>query len=156
MLKYIFILLINMPQKIYTMELLTIEELTLFRAISENNSKGALSLLAAHADANCKDQCGMSPLMHACKMGNLTIVKALMISQAEVNAHDKNHCTPLMFAIMAKNIAIVNFLIPAGADINTKNTDGETPLSLAIRFNCTEIERVLRENGAKENRCIIS
>jgi serine/threonine-protein phosphatase 6 regulatory ankyrin repeat subunit B len=71
-------------------------------------------LIKAGADVNAQNDEGQTSLMHASRLGDIT-VKALISVGADVNAKDKNSKTPLMFAKENDYPEIAQTLIDAGA-----------------------------------------
>jgi uncharacterized protein len=109
---------------------------------------------------NAQDQRGRTPLMSACKNGNLEIVDKLLTHKVNLDAQDSNGCTALMFAICASRIdkevadtnkkakleiygAIVQKLLQAGADIALENNADCTALDIATACNRNRIVRML-------------
>lgn len=60
-------------------------------------------------------------LIHACRTGNLAVVKSIVKLRADVNAPYKMGFTPLHFACMDGHAPLVRFLIKRGARVNVVN-----------------------------------
>ena len=73
-------------------------------------------------------------LMHACRTGNLAVVKSIVKLRADVNTPYKLGFTPLHFACMDGHAPLVRFLIKRGARVNVVNkvwsrmSEGGVPL----------------------------
>jgi len=75
---------------------------------------------------------GLTPLMLAASMGQVSVVKALIAKKADVNAIDKSGRPALMPACLKVRAAVVKVLIEAGANVNIKELSrGQTALMLA-------------------------
>ncbi|MBW4601237.1 MAG: ankyrin repeat domain-containing protein [Calothrix sp. FI2-JRJ7] len=58
-----------------------------------------------------------------------------------------------MFGLNFDNkIEIPKFLIENGADVNAKTNDGETPLDLALRGYNSNLIKLFKQKGGKQNR----
>ncbi len=121
-------------------------------------------LLEAGADVNETSKFGLTALIGAKREGRSDCVKLLLDAGADVNTQDvgwpvrvRNQLffqdvgwTALMKAAHWGYFEIVQLLLNAEADMNVRNEDGETALTIAIKRNNTEVERLLRNAGAKE------
>lgn len=94
------------------------------------------ALLAAGADADGQDECGLTPLMHAAISGDsIRSYRALLEAGAAPNTRDKNDRTVLHHLLEPcgmVNIAALELLLDAGADPNAADNCGRTPLMLAM------------------------
>ena len=84
----------------------------------------------------------LMPLIDACGMGKLDIVRAHIDAKAELNQELFNE-TPLIKAVKRNEIEIIKELLKAGADINHKTHNGSTALKVAVDFNHMEALRLL-------------
>lgn len=70
---------------------------------------------------------------------------------ANLNALDAKKWTPLLYAVYNNNIPLVESLLKQGSDINLMPTaQVGTALQLSITRSFIDMEKVLRENGAKD------
>ncbi len=81
-------------------------------------------------------------------------LKNFQISLKTADQEEKDEA--LIYAVEKNNIDIVKTLIKAGANVNVHyNSDSEdrdfAPLSIALNENFTEMAKLLKTNGAKEN-----
>jgi ankyrin repeat protein len=99
---------------------------------------------------------GCTPLLSACREGNLQITRLLLSHGADASAVMTDDISVLYAAIdndTDENIklVIVELLVGAGADINTKCADGSTPLHTAVAFSNTTVVQFLLHHGADIN-----
>jgi ankyrin repeat protein len=118
---------------------------------AEMQSFEMVQLLLSHrADVNAISNSGVSALVCAAGTLRLDIVRALLDAGADPDAKDQRGNTPLTISIAAGGAPeLVKLLLDYGADPNLKGTDDRTPLRHAERRESAEIERLLREAGAK-------
>jgi ankyrin repeat protein len=107
-------------------------------------------LLANGADVNLATHHEVTPLQHACRIGNPEIVKLLLKAGADVNhpGYEKFDGSPLTTAAAYGYKEIVSILLEAGADPNMTDQKGQTALVAAAKNNNIEIVRVLLKAGA--------
>lgn len=93
----------------------------------------------------------ITPLMDACRQGDLIRARRLLLEGAEVNAANRNGTTPLMYAktaaIGSGDISLLRLLIAHGADVNARDNRGRTALEY-LESNTTSVITFLKENGA--------
>ncbi len=115
------------------------------------HSKEMVELLLANgANINAG---GWTALHSALDDERFDIVELLLDKGADVNIEDDSGYAPLHIAASyaAKhNPKVVELLISKGADINAKDNDGKTALAYAVEKAHTEIAKILRKHGAKE------
>lgn len=89
-----------------------------------------------------------SPLMYACKYGNIDIVKFLVLEKnADVDCRNNKGDNVLIVSSHCGNLPIFRFLIEEGeVDINSTNIDGTTPLMIASHWGYMEIVEYIIEN----------
>ena len=122
--------------------------MSLHKAIQNDNTKNARLLIEADANLNIQDYDGKTPLHFAIYKPNTEIAKLLIKAGADVKAIDKNGNTPLHNAIYKRNTEIAKLLIEKGADLNATTKNGFTPLEIARWSDNTQAEKLLREYGA--------
>jgi hypothetical protein len=83
-------------------------------------------------DVNEKDAEGNSPLLLACRSGNLEIAEILVVAGAGVSAANKRGDTPLLAAVGAGKLELAEMLVSKGANVEAVKMDGAGLLSLAI------------------------
>lgn len=103
----------------------------LYVAIENKHLKIIEFLLNKKAEINqVYDEEGTTPLVLACKLNDVEIVKALLRHGADVNgvklAETDYSLTPLFVAIENDNINLVKLLLDAGADRNLKDRNGNS------------------------------
>ncbi len=122
----------------------------LFKAIEKKDIKLIKELVIKGANVNGKDVWGSTILISASFQGDIEIVKFLIDKGADINGQDKVGWTPLIWACLYKNIEIVKYLIDRGAKLNIKDENGKTALDLVTDQGFTDIEQILKKNGAKK------
>lgn len=89
-------------------------------------------LLDYGADAETRDWCEKTPIMHASENGYLEIVELLANRGADIEARDKYGQTPIMHSARYGHEKVTRFLAERGANIVARNAGGETPFSVAM------------------------
>ncbi len=100
-------------------------------------------------------------LMLAARNESEPLCRELLRRGVDVNAEDTDKYTALLFAVNSKDVDIVRLLLEHGANANAKDKLGYTPLMRAqierkhaggakTHRKIDEIERLLREHGARE------
>ena len=106
-------------------------------------------------DVNEQDSQGNSPLLLACRSGNLEIAEILVVAGADVSAADYRGDTPLLAAVGAGKFELAEMLVSkANADVNVINGDGASALHLAIASDnarSLEMFETLLKAGADVN-----
>ena len=88
--------------------------------------------------------------MHAFKLHDLVMVKALIVAGADLNGLDPGRwSTPLCSAVENGYWAITELLIEKGADVNGVGLEGRTPLHYAARKGDEKSVTKLIEHGAR-------
>lgn len=101
---------------------------------------------------------GRTPLMTACYMGNMELVKLFIEHGANINALSRNgnrrSCkdTPLMYAVLMGRKDVVLFLLEKKADVNLKSECGViTALHAASANGMIDLVKILLDAGADVN-----
>ena len=135
----------------------------------DNNTP--LHVAAEHGDLACvqilvnngvpvdiRNSSKQTPLLLAAEFLHPTIVKYLLDHGAKVDAPDRKGNTPLYWSTCSgegyatsdeAGVSVVQILLEHGANPNVKGVRG-TPLAWAVNGGHHEIEKSLREHGAKE------
>lgn len=123
--------------------------------------KSVSSLLARGADADGRNEEGITPLMkaghHAMDVDCGAEISDLLLNHnADVNAVDKKGYTALMYAVISRSKAKVEMLLEKKADVSVVAKDGNSALSLAREIGNEEItdliSKAVKNNMAKERR----
>ncbi|KAK0047251.1 ankyrin repeat and EF-hand domain-containing protein 1 [Biomphalaria pfeifferi] len=96
-----------------------------------------------------RDKFYKTPLMVACFISNIDLVRFLLENGANVNARDNFKWTPLHHACHAGQLDIVQLLIENGAEIDASSINGGTPLTRAIECSKDTVVQYLIERGCK-------
>jgi len=124
-------------------------EKTIHDAVVTGDIEQVKSLLAKGTDINLKNRMSWTPLHAAIQSRQKEIVELLVSKGADLNATNNRQQTPLHVAVNTRQKDIVELLISKGADINIQ-AGGDNALTFARRVRDTEIEELLKKNGAKE------
>jgi len=122
-------------------------------AVVHTSSNGVEILklvLASKADVNAKAEYRQTPLHFAAQNGNTVALKLLVDHGADVNAQQRDRKTPLHLAASKGYIEIVKILIDNKADVKARDLYKNTPLMCAVVAKHKEVEKFLRQRGAKE------
>jgi ankyrin repeat protein len=92
-----------------------------------------------------------TPLIVACSIGNLCIVKALLGKHAAINKCNGYSESPLFTAINHEHMDIVKYLLSSGADINLGKERGQSPLLIASQRGHCDVVKCLHGYGADIN-----
>lgn len=122
----------------------------LHKAIQDDNSQLAFSLIREGYNVNEKDKDGFTPLMYAIAMNNEEIIDTLIKTNANVNERDKSGLTVLMHSSAAGNPKVLGKLLAAGAELEAEN-EGWTALTTACKAGKTISATDLIERGANIN-----
>jgi ankyrin repeat protein len=107
-------------------------------------------LLDQHADADAKDDQGITPLMWAALKGSGPTVKILLDAGANVNATDYNGWSATMWSASQGRIETLRMLLAKKPNLHATNKDGKTALIIARAMNQAAAAAVLKEGGATE------
>ncbi len=121
-------------------------------AVEMENEACVAKLIQCKADLEVLDDDGLSPLMRACRSGNLKLIKALVNGGAKVSGPNAQGETPLHYASAREHVECAAFLVSKKAKINYPNKAGVTPLALGARCSSLGILKVLLAAGAKPNK----
>lgn len=123
----------------------------LMMAISIENVELVRLFLEHGASLYARDSYGIS-IMNKAVSGNTEILNILISSGGNVNEINSNEedsgMTLLMHAVYHGNIENVKTLISNGADVNAKSENGCTALNVSQAKGYSEIEELLKKNGA--------
>lgn len=110
----------------------------------------ARSLLERKAEADTKDENGLTPLHWAMARGDQAFVKLLLEGNwmTTINALDRNGQTPLCHGVLAGQAAVVKMLLCGTADPNKSDKGGRTVLHHAALKCNSEMVRILLDHKA--------
>ena len=122
---------------------------TLIRNLMQCFVVGQFQLVIHFPDQ--RDKYYKTPLMAACRQGNVQMSRFLISLGADVNAKDNFFWTPLHFACNSGQLPIVQMLVDAGASINAQTMHKATPLMRAVETSRIEVVEFLLEKGEMIN-----
>jgi len=126
------------------------EYTALLIAALENNADMVRLLLANGANADVRDEFGLTIMMHAAREGCLEAVKILFLKVRDVDDMDNGERTALMFAAGNGNVKVAEFLLSKGADINRNGRNGTALYNAAVNGKMEMVD-FLVSNGADVN-----
>lgn len=118
-------------------------------AVRCNDKISIETAIAKGTPVDTKDKYFKTPLMIACALGNVDMVKMLLEKKANVNVMDNFKWTALHHACHGGQLDVVKLIIENGADINAPSLNGGTPLTRAIESSAFEVVQFLIDSGAK-------
>lgn len=119
----------------------------LLTAIRDFDAQAVSALLLGGADANARDDDGLTALMYAAIYAGADCVELLLVKGADPNAKSRAEVTALMLAI--GDAGKVRLLLAKGAEVNAKSKQGHTALSIAAaREGSAEVVKALLDHGA--------
>jgi ankyrin repeat protein len=95
---------------------------------------------------------GFHALLHAAWDGQVEVGKLLLERGADVYLGDNWNDPAMNIAAYRGHLAFVEMLLSRGVNPNTPNENGKTALDHSISQNHPEVEKVLRETGAFEEK----
>jgi ankyrin repeat protein len=107
--------------------------------------------LAAGVDVDLLDADGNTPLLRACRFGQIHAAQLLVNEGASVNASSSGWTgrTPLHVASALGSAPLVEFLLDQGARLEAADDRGWTPLMCAASQGMHSIAKILINRGAK-------
>ena len=119
-------------------------------AIESRNQPCIRAILEYSPDTTNFSGQGHLPIHLSCYFGSeIDIVESLLDRGVNINAISAlTRNTPLMFAAQESHLRIIEYLISRDANLNLINQDGETALLIATCHSCSEVIRLLLQNGA--------
>jgi ankyrin repeat protein len=133
-----------------------------------SNNLDMVELILKYVDPKCIDvyvasfmiprgvNAHVTPLIVACSIGNLRIVKLLLGNHADIDKCNRWNESPLYTASNHGHCEVVKCLLNSGADINLGNSLGQSPLFGASQRGYCDIVKCLFSYGADINLCDIS
>jgi uncharacterized protein len=121
----------------------------LLAAIRDSDAGAAralLSLPSGEADANARDEDGMTALMYAAMYAGADCVELLLAKGADPNAKSNSDVTALMLAVGQADK--VRLLLSKGAEVNARNNVNGVALMLAAQMGNPATVKLLLEKGA--------
>lgn len=109
-------------------------------------------LLAAGANANIKDNDGVTAIMIASSLGIIPSMKLLHSNGALINEMTANGTTALLLAVAGNHYRSIETLLSWGADVSAKNDTGVNALKLAELIGSEDIINLVRSAGTRKNR----
>ena len=127
---------------------------TVAEVVGRGDTTLALKLIKGGASPNLPDENGTTPLMTACRSGNIPIVTFLLANGATADQpRSPKGRTPLMISCAYYGgITITKLLIVHGADVNASANDGTTPLMLAAKNAKLDVVEYLVSKGANASK----
>jgi ankyrin repeat protein len=132
--------------------------LLLLKAVKSGNYNDVYELLEKGANPNYigRDENGevITPLIIACKNGNLEIIDLLVAKGVKINEKISGMSQIYRSILMDDGFEVIEKLIQLGANVNTEGTYGATPLSVSIKKQNFELVELLVSKGADVNQLV--
>jgi ankyrin repeat protein len=100
---------------------------------------------------NSETSSGQTPLMLACRQGNLEICKTLIDAGADINYLDREKHPAIHYAVVEDNSGIVEYLIKNGAAINYRDGIGYNLTTYASIKGALQSLKLLHDSGDNLN-----
>ena len=107
-----------------------------------------VQVLLDHLDLNAKGQFGFTPLIAACKNGQIEVVKILLENSQsksiKLDIDDNSGKTAFMWACRSGKQEVVKLLLESkNVDFNAKDNYGETGFMMACQFGHKDVVKLL-------------
>ncbi|KAJ5849375.1 hypothetical protein N7534_008064 [Penicillium rubens] len=101
------------------------------------------------ADANTTDGRSRTPIFHAIRTKNETIIRTLLIDErADINWQDQRRQTPLIYAIERNLLPTASFVPDFDPRLNVADAKNRSAIWYAVAFCDKDLVRVLLERGS--------
>jgi ankyrin repeat protein len=101
----------------------------LIRAVMSDDIEAVRYLIAKHADVQCMNADGRTPLTLA---STEAMASMLLAHGAEPNQTDEHGRTALSYAVERRAQALIRLFLDQGAQVNQADSEGRTPLIWAV------------------------
>lgn len=125
----------------------SLDEQLLVAATFDDHEQVA-QLLKKGANPNIHDAKGFTPLIHAARLGNLTMAQSLKSYGAKINDVDDKQDSALAWACFNGHQDVVEFLLKNKAHVNVRDWQGDTALMGAARKGHLAIVELLLAHKA--------
>lgn len=113
-------------------------------------------LLSRGADSNAKTKYGVTPLLIACRSGDIATVERLLRAKVDVNMAGPSGETPLMIAARQGSVNIIEQLLKADASVSSADRSGQTAVMWAAAAGNVDAMKRLIESGADYQQALPS
>ena len=126
-----------------------VKSAALFATVLRGELENVERILLNGAPVMCADKIGRTPLHHACRLGQQSIVAILCDYGADVDCTDSQGNSPLHIAAVKGVEPVLRFLLESAALVHLQNNNGDTPLHLAVWHGNKICVIALLEYGAE-------
>jgi len=123
------------------------ESSELYRGAEANNFSEVQKAVGEGADVNTASLQGVTPLLLACKHGNMQMAQFLLSKNADPNLVS-SECGPVHEAVRKHNVPLVELLIEKKGNVNLPAEGGKTPIMFAILEKHFDMAELLLKKGA--------
>ena len=135
-------------KKFLSKKLATISSEAVLAAAMRGDIETMENLLLTGFSPSCIDKQIRGPLHHACRAGDIDMVKLLNDYGVDLDATDVAGNTALHVACIAGRDAVIHCLLQCAADTTIRNNLGDSPLHIVASKGDLECTRLLMEYGA--------
>jgi ankyrin repeat protein len=114
-------------------------------ACSRNFTQIALMLIPV-SKLNAVSTHGMTPLLYACRNGNLKIITEFLAHKAHRHIVNSDGEGCLILTVISNQLNAISYLLDNSFDVNIPTTSGLTPLMRAITVGSIDAVKVLLES----------
>ena len=120
------------------------------KMIELDDFAGIKKSIISGEDVNAVDRMGVTALMRAVVLSDVTMVNWLLNKKAFVDQVDSNGMSALHYAALHKALEIGKILIAHGANVNLQDKkNGKTPIGYSIDPQNMIFAKLLLQHGAK-------
>lgn len=121
-------------------------------AVETQDPKLISMLIDAGAVAEVMDSNRFTPMIEACRYGNIAIIKALLAHGANPDNAIEDGTTAFQLCADSANAEVLQQMVSLGATLSAENDYGQTALMFAANAGNVDTLRYLASNGADINQ----
>ena len=126
------------------------DDWNLMESVIKGNHESVFLLLNRGADPNANVEGGMTALMYAAEIGDITMLKLLVLNGADIELSPIENTTPLLAAVLNHQFEATQFLLEKGANLDHQDEYKGSALLYASAMNDYRIADLLLFFGASD------